>query len=796
MLENVTGIKIKGANFYNETELQIFASERNHKFSIVYGKNGAGKSTISRGFGCVRGDNVVEISNAKLVDKDSAEIMLLDEEKEQIHIFNEDYIDRCIRLQKEGLETIVVLGERKELEDKITNAEKELKKVTQELLKQKELCDRYADDKDLLSPQHYLKKMISSLKGDNNWAGRDAKIRGRQTNTSVRNDAYLNFLKEPKCKDRDALVREFDEKFKLLQDARSGAKTISRKAEINIDWKFDEDEYIRLITEKIEKPELSDREKLLLEYVSKTGHENHTAIVQEYFEQNTHDICPFCLQDVDQFTKDSLFKSIERILSKEAEKHKDKLTKLNIDKIEFDFEIYAVLDEEIVKKCNDLLIEINDIIAEIKNNIEAKYNNVYCLMNVFKRNLSEKINSFRVLISELEDARNIYNNQVSDIDTKIKILSDINAGIAYYDIISDFTCFEKQELEMKKARDNYRKTFDKSEEIKKAMRDLEMKRKDVEIALDFINEGLRYIFFSNGRLSIKYEDDKYKLLSRENAVTPKQISVGERNAIALCYFFSDIMKGKDEATLYTNQYTIVIDDPISSFDMENRIGIISYLKYQLQRFSSGNEKTKILVMTHDMQTLYDMQKVAKEIMMYSKEKYEGKNSSLKIYELKNKVLEDFDLKGRNEYTCLMENVYDYARGQNREYELVIGNSMRRLLEAFSTFEYKMGIDKVSTNSSILAKLGTPYDNYFENLMYRLVLNGGSHYEENIKALGDLSFFAHISSSEKERTARDILCFIYLLNDTHMLKHLSSKDNVEKTISEWLDNIATRETSKV
>ena len=54
MIEDIASIKIKGGIFEAETDLPIFVREnpRNpeQRFSLIYGKNGSGKSTISRGF--------------------------------------------------------------------------------------------------------------------------------------------------------------------------------------------------------------------------------------------------------------------------------------------------------------------------------------------------------------------------------------------------------------------------------------------------------------------------------------------------------------------------------------------------------------------------------------------------------------------------------------------------------------------------------------------------------------------------------------------------------------------------
>lgn len=132
------------------------------------------------------------------------------------------------------------------------------------------------------------------------------------------------------------------------------------------------------------------------------------------------------------------------------------------------------------------------------------------------------------------------------------------------------------------------------------------------------------------------------------------------------------------------------------------------------------------------------------------------------------------INNRQEYIEILESIYKYASGNADEYELIIGNVMCQVLEAFSTFEYKKGIEAISTDTQILGLLPEPeYVSYYKNLMYRLVLHGGSHKEEQIKIMNDFNFFSLISKVEKQRTAKDILCFIYLLNERHLLEHLKS-----------------------
>ena len=112
--------------------------------------------------------------------------------------------------------------------------------------------------------------------------------------------------------------------------------------------------------------------------------------------------------------------------------------------------------------------------------------------------------------------------------------------------------------------------------------------------------------------------------------------------------------------------------------------------------------------------------------------------------------------------------------------------MRQVMEAFSTFEYKKGIDSVFTDDTILAAMELEEDRiHYKNLMYRIVLNGGSHRCDQTRNM-QVDFFAMISDSERRRTAKEILCFMYLLNKPHMMAHLG---NVRcSTIESWCEAV--------
>jgi len=387
-------------------------------------------------------------------------------------------------------------------------------------------------------------------------------------------------------------------------------------------------------------------------------------------------------------------------------------------------------------------------------------------------------------LKNLEKERDEYNKNIVNTEPIVDRLVSINNEIAYYDIVDDYNRYRVQYSEYNKLLIEEQNANKLVDEKLLLCEKLEVERKNIDIAVDLINKGLKYIFFSKERLEIIVENGKYKLLSNGKPVLPSNISVGERNIIGLCYFFVSMLQGKDDKNAFKDEYLIIVDDPVSSYDFENKIGILSFLKLKLSQFLNGNLNSKVIILTHDLMSFFDIEKILEELQKEFNDSY-GKNKTVfNLFELKQCNLMDFQYKKRHEYTEMMKMIYDYSMEGCSDNSILIGNIMRQVLEAFSTFEYKKGIAEVSTDCSIINKLDIKYQDYFRNLMYRLILNGGSHKEEEIRS-GRLDFFTVISDDEKVRTAKDILCFMYLLNDMHVIAHLG---DIREELNKWCDEI--------
>ena len=113
------------------------------------------------------------------------------------------------------------------------------------------------------------------------------------------------------------------------------------------------------------------------------------------------------------------------------------------------------------------------------------------------------------------------------------------------------------------------------------------------------------------------------------------MSCGERNAIALCYFFTEVFSEKDVNRLHAGESLFVLDDPVSSFDIGNRVGINSYLKYKLQAIVEGNSNSKVIIFSHDVVTVWDIESALSEICK------DNDDRKYNVYELREKSLKSF-----------------------------------------------------------------------------------------------------------------------------------------------------------
>ena len=792
MLKDISSVKLQGANFSSIAVLPILNSSdgKYTKVSLIYGRNGAGKSTLAKAFRKIKGESVNTITTTDALNVKNQPIVLSEAERASIFVFDEDFIATNVRIEGSGLGSIVMLGEQVDLTTQIEQVERELKKAEKLVKTTSNALTEYQTSTNPKAPNFYIKKIRKVLQGDDGWAGRDSRIKSSRQNSRVNDETYKRFIALTPEKPRDELVIAFDSKMKELELAKNGVSKIVETVP-HVPNGYQHYSIIvanELIKKKIEEPELSEREKYLFSLVTASRTDELQKRIVHLNDRETT-FCPYCLQDLTTEYKANLVMQIQKVLTDEVKHHQAQLKSLEHTELTLELSPFSILPS--YQTCMGLITKINETLVINNALIQRKIENPYEL--IIDEKLSDIVESIKSLdkaLKKLEEERKAHNNKVINTKPLEDTLRNINDQIAYYDIIDYVKQLDIQKKKMSTAEKAYKDAVACRDRKKKTLEDLNGRRKNINIAVDIINNGLKYILFAEDRLTIERDGDFYKLLSNGHPVLPKDVSAGERNIIGLCYFFTSIMTDKDKDTAYNDEYLIIIDDPISSYDFENKVGILSFLKHKLSQFLDGNANSRAIILTHDLLTLFDLKKICKELSENWKNIFRGQALKCHTWELKNCALEPFENENWQEYTELIKLIYEYGCGCENasKYNVAIGNIMRQALEAFATFEYKKGIEKVSTDETLLSKmLCVEYKSYFKNLMYRIVLNNGSHRKEQVASM-EINFFSVISEAEKRRTAREIICFIYLLNKEHVLAHLG---DVSITVDTWCEDIKKR-----
>ncbi|MEF2824679.1 MAG: AAA family ATPase [Peptococcaceae bacterium] len=542
-----------------------------------------------------------------------------------------------------------------------------------------------------------------------------------------------------------------------------------------------------LLAKLVEKPVLTERESMILSMIQ-NGRQSIVEAAKKDFSDGTTTVCPYCFQELDGEYRRSLIHSINKVLNKDVDEHKAELLAISFPEFGQDYSQFTDLDAGLVKKIQEQVENCQNLMEQYKAVIQQKLNSIYNPIKIVPIGLEKSIQQLNALLSELESKRQKIVDAVQQREKIQQELLLINKKIAHLQIRQAYRDYLKQQRAMRDAEDKMKINQKAVNETSERLKAFELQKSNVGLAIENINNALDYVFFSQGRLSIELKNDKYYLKSNGNDVKPKNVSLGERNIIALCYFFTQILSNQDVRRLYQDEELVVIDDPISSFDFENKVGISSFLRYQTHKIIKGNIKSKILFLTHDLSTFSDLQKIADEIEKSFKKQNSNVIVKSKSFELQGRTLSN-PIKSINEYRDLLYMIFKYATGKTEGLDLVIGNSMRRALEAFSTFIYGIGIAEVSFDPKVIKSLGN-HSKYFENLMYRLVLHGESHFETRIYTMqDDLSFYRFISEEEKQRTCKEVLCFMYCLSPDHIESHIP--DAICK-IQKWMEDISTNE----
>lgn len=754
------------------------------RINILFGANGSGKSTIADAFRRFASgdDTVLQLPGAN-IDAEG---------RKHIFVFDEQFVRKNLEMSEntKGLGTIVTIGEavdrakeEKELEDKISDAETRMEAAS---------TTKETEEETAKTLQH---KLETDLKKDGAYADLGKGIKCQKNKIPVDLDTIIKVQNEASLSSYNKAL--------LRNEILSGIKSLSSTKEQNkISWypsMFPVADLLdackkakELLAMAIEKPELSDREQKILQI-------GYLRTKEEIVDKGA-DTCPLCHQPISQEHRSDLgemIRHIEDALKDVASEYKAELeackSKCSLGDCPVNEEVRILFNSE--SDSLDLSYKkLKDTTDALVDKLEYRIHHVEADPTEYDTSLLESCyTDYENIVNLLSGKITAYNKAIDNRSALQKDLQEKNVILAYLEHESDIKAYQGAVKRSGEEIVKYNKAKTERDQYSRNLESIQAKRSNTNEAREFINKCLQFIFMQPGRLELVSGDGDdngiYILKSNGRQVALDKVSVGERNAIALAYFFASTFQGKRVEDRYSDEALYVIDDPISSFDQGNRVGILTFISDVFNNIIRGNRRSTILTLTHDLQTAYNLLTI---VMRISKEQAWEKDVDYddKIRELKNKQLVPINKESETNYHRLLREMYDFAAADASEiYKFNgMGNKIRQLLESYTNFIYNRSLDAVLNNDDLLKSVPDEFHNYYRRLAARIVFNTASHSGITVDALGDGR--DSFTQEELHSVAQNILAFIYFTNPLHL--DFILKGGYKKKIEEWKKQIPTED----
>ena len=749
--------------------------------AVVYGVNGAGKSTIGKTLQQV--DQELEFVyqvGGKLEGRSYQPPF------ENVFVFNDAYVSENLSVSS-LVESIILLGEKADLEQKIEQIKSQHESAQASLEK---LKVRLADLEKLSDAAKRV--WASKLKEDQGWASRESRIQGvssKNITEHVRTAIEENLAGLSEGFDINESRSAFEKELAIFESTRGKSECQWRPPQL--EEKFSQEAVANLLAKT--SPAKGDTsvggitKRIISEQLSVAQLRERSALLSQ--EEREH--CPTCFQVLSpQMVRDTLKAITAEITSMEDDVLAEEARSMKATVYsEIEMPERGVISRDLENKFNDALEAVNAALEAINSSIDEKALNPRVAISVDFEQYNNAQSELESVIGEVELVVSGYNSKVRDSAVVQQELSKANLDMATFETAKEAQVYLDRQKQIEEATDCLEDQKETVSEAKRQLDQLSMQLKNTTEAVPKVN-SLLSVVFGEGRLYLEPHSGGYATFSNGSRVEAKDLSTGEKNILALCYFFVAMASGKVYEDSVGAERLIVLDDPISSFDRSNKYGVMALLSLIANQNVKTDSKTRLLVMTHDLEVAYDLSKAFKQI---------ANNSGVDHTDLEYRdgELVPSDFAKVNEYQRLLRRAYGVAF-EGRDIEELPSNDLRRLYEAFVTFNLDMTITDASAHalvSTYMTDQGVGGEWFKNTYLSRLFINPGSHSEMNIR-ITDYKLLSGLSPEDRRRFVVETLVFMHMLAPLHIPSQVSRKGDEQAQVRRIMDSELRRRFSRV
>lgn len=344
-----------------------------------------------------------------------------------------------------------------------------------------------------------------------------------------------------------------------------------------------------------------------------------------------------------------------------------------------------------IKKLDDYQENGIDVIKE-KDELGAYLDTI----EKFIETLNKKIDRFEEKIYFSNDLVSL-NNNISNVLNKINHkkesaynsivkeeakINDLIKGRIGKNVINNKN-IQKNMKDYKESIAEYKKVEDENNKIN-------LKIKQLKNSISIIGDFASYINEILLNLDIKFKldiiDNDYRILPLNDTqeISTKDISEGETNLLAFLFFYFELFAQLDNNFIKDEIKYIIIDDPVSSLDENNRTYLETLIKNLLSISSC-----QVFVLTHDWTSFCNL------LYKYNPKDLRNDTSNIRAFELKkNKDCNSFLSLANPTITPYEHDFFEVLEVfENKkaddlvDYEIYhLPNCLRRVLESFLSFK--------------------------------------------------------------------------------------------------------------
>lgn len=415
--------------------------------------------------------------------------------------------------------------------------------------------------------------------------------------------------------------------------------------------------------------------------IKKLGSDNWFRQGTKYIDKS-EGLCPFCQRPLESVFLDKISEYFDEAYFENVEE---------IDKI---YEEYDRISHEVLSEVRAIIdnpssfIKIGDLSAayqQLKSTIDE---NIRQLLNKKNEpNIIVQLKSTRELagsILQILDAANkdiaTYNKRIEDIKAERKILSSKVWKYIINDLNTEILDYLDEKDELKKSITSTKASIDSTEkdiaDKSDSQHSLEQKLTSIVPTANGINELLRKYDITGFHISVDKSKKTYQLVREDGSPADESLSEGERNFVTFLYFMYSLQGNTDESG-HNDEKVVVIDDPVSSLDNDVLFLVSSLIRDQFKKIYKEESTIKqLFVLSHNIfffkEVSYE-QGINKKKTGYWMISKNNDHSLIKECE-KNPV--------SSTYEMLWDEIRNAQANSSERNTISLANTMRRVLEHY------------------------------------------------------------------------------------------------------------------